>query len=401
MYGWNESGGGTALPKAVITEFAKRGYDVAVFYATAKHPNEKTPYFMEKTIDNGVKLYGIYNRPTIFLDADNPLREICDDKIIALFNSVIDEFQPNVINFHNFLGLSFEMATVAKSRNIVTTFTTHNYHLIDPKLYIYNNDLVSWKNTNFFENSDLPIRYPMLKDAYKARIDKAKSLLLNEIDYIFAVSNRVKELLSDFCGSDERICVINQIHNSLKSLTDKPVQNHIVGEKIRIAFIGDSIPHKGAHLIPQAAQFLTHSNNIHFDIWGDFDNEYGRAIKAIDKANIISLRGKYSANDLRKIAEQSDIALITSLCEETGPIVLSECLAMNLPVIASRIGGAEDFIVDGYNGSLFKAGSPKALAAVIQALVENPFKIEKMRNCCKIPYSFDEYISHLEGIYEI
>jgi len=226
MFGWNESGGGTVLPRAVITEFAKRGYEVAVFYAAAtKHYSENAPYFMEKNIDDGVKLYGIYNRPTIFLDADNPLREVCDAQIISLFNSVLDEFQPNIINFHNFLGLSFEMATVAKSRNIVSTFTTHNYHLLDPKLYIYNNDLVSWKSTDFFENSDLPLRYPMLKDAYKSRIAKAKSLLLDEIDYTFAVSNRVKELLSDFCEIDfdadeNRICVINQIHSSLKPLTD-------------------------------------------------------------------------------------------------------------------------------------------------------------------------------------
>ena len=398
MFGWNDPGGGTVLPKAVITELAKRGYEVAVFYATAKHPIERTPYFMEKTIDNGVKLYGIYNRPTMFLDVDNPQREICDTQIIALFNAVLAEFQPNIINFHNFLGLSFEMATVAKSKNIITTFTTHNYHLLDPKLYIYNNDLVSWKSTDFFENSDLPNRYPMLKDAYKARIDKAKSLLLNDIDYTFAVSNRVKELLSDFCGSDEKICVINQIHNSLKSLIDKPIQNHRVGEKIRFVFIGDGIPHKGAHLIPQATQFLTNTN-INFSLWGDFESEYGKAIKAIDKNNLITLRGRYGANDLRKIAEQSDVAIATSICEETGPIILSEYLAMNLPVVASKIGGVDDFIIDGYNGSLFTAGSPKALAAVIQSLVENPFKIAKMREHCRIPYSFDDYISHLENIF--
>jgi len=97
---------------------------------------------MEKLIEDGVKLYGIYNRPTIFLDLDNPRREICDDNIISLFNKVIDEFQPDIINFHNFLGLSFEMASVSKKRNIVSTFTTHNYHLLDPKLYIYNSDLI-------------------------------------------------------------------------------------------------------------------------------------------------------------------------------------------------------------------------------------------------------------------
>jgi hypothetical protein len=131
------------LPKAITKEFAKRGFEVAVFYATDHHSSVNIPYYMEKIIEDGVKLYGVYNRPTIFLDIDNPLREVCDDKIISLFNSVLDEFQPDIINFHNFLGLSFEMATVAKQRNIVSTFTTHNYHLLDPKLYLINNDLVN------------------------------------------------------------------------------------------------------------------------------------------------------------------------------------------------------------------------------------------------------------------
>ncbi|MDR0927293.1 MAG: glycosyltransferase [Ignavibacteria bacterium] len=401
MYGWNETGGGTKLPKAVVKELAKRGFEVAVFYATASHPTNTTPYYMEKTIDDGVKLYGVYNRPTIFLDADNPMREVCDDRIVALFNDVLDEFQPQIINFNNFLGLSFEIATVAKKRGIPSTFTTHNYHLIDPKLYIYNNELVTWKSTDFFANSDLPKRYPMLADAYKQRVEKAKSILINDIDYVLAVSNRVKELLAEFSGNREvvvqKIAVVNQLHKTIEYLEHNPVKPHTVGDKLRFAFIGDGIPHKGAHIIAQALQFLP-NKNITIDLWGGFDNEYGNAIKSIDKANIITLRGKYSTKDLHRISDSSDCLLFASICEDCAPLVLAEGLAMNLPIIASLIGGVEDFVVDGYNGCLYKAGSPKALAAVMNAIIENPFKLSKMREHCQIPYSFADYITHLENV---
>jgi len=103
---------------------------------------DNTPYFVEKLIEDGVKLFGIYNRATLFTNIESPQREICDENVISIFNNIIDEFQPDIINFHNFLGLSFEMVSVAKRRNIITTFTTHNYHILDPKLYICNSDLV-------------------------------------------------------------------------------------------------------------------------------------------------------------------------------------------------------------------------------------------------------------------
>ena len=130
------------LPKAICKELVVRGYDVAVFYAATVHPYETRSYYLERSVDAGVKLFGVYNRSTLFLDYDNPMREICDDASVKLFKQVLDEFCPDIVNFHNFLGLSFEIASVTKKLGIVSTFTPHNYHLIDPKLYIYDNNIV-------------------------------------------------------------------------------------------------------------------------------------------------------------------------------------------------------------------------------------------------------------------
>ncbi len=398
MYGWNESGGGTTFPKAFIIELAKRGFEVAVFYATHQHDIVKSQYYMEHTNDASVELYGVYNRPTIFLDIDNPMREIKDDNIVKLFRQVIDEFKPDLINFHNFLGLSFEIATVAKELGFVTTYTTYNYHFIDPCLYMYNNDLVSWKNTDFWANSHLPNRYPSLKNAYQKRIEKAQKLLTEEIDYTFAVSRRVRELLTDFCGNGERIAVINQVHQTIDTLLDNPIENHKLSNNIRFAFIGGVMPHKGAHIIAQAAQYIT-NKNVQFDIWGFCSPEYGNAIKAIDKAGNVNLKGEYTREDFRTIADNSDMAIIPSIWEDCAPLVLVECLAMNLPVIVSNIGGAPDFITEGKNGTFFVPGNPKALASVIQALLDNPFKIEQMREQCNVPLRFSDYVDHQVNIF--
>ena len=60
MFGWNESGGGTILPKEMAKSLVKRGFDVTVFYAGLNHPEITTPYYIEKTVDDGVKLIGVF-----------------------------------------------------------------------------------------------------------------------------------------------------------------------------------------------------------------------------------------------------------------------------------------------------------------------------------------------------
>ena len=112
------------------------------------------------------------------------------------------------------------------------------------------------------------------------------------------------------------------------------------------------------------------------------------------------INGEYRKEDFPKIAQQSDMAIMPSIWEDCAPFVLTECLAMKLPVIASNIGGASDFIIEGYNGTFFEPGNAKALAAVIQSLIENSFKIASMRKNCKLTLTFQDYVEHKIKIYD-
>ena len=403
-FGWNETGGGVALPKSISKELAKRGYNVAVFYAALEHPTNKTPYYLEESADDGVRLFGLYNRPAPLYDFDNPLREIYDENVIRAFNSVIDKVNPNIVNIHNLHGLTLEIASIIKKRGIVSTFTTYNYHLIDPKGTFYNNTLEVWKSTDFFANSDLPSRFPHLREGYKKRIDKCKELILNDIDYVFAVSNRVRDIFLEFVGdtASNKICVMNQLLSSVQQFEDAPVKERAKDNTLRVAYIGYIVPHKGIHIIAQALQYISNPN-IKIDIYGDSYgsseiNDYTRAIKQFDRNNVITFCGSYSASDLRKIGENYDIMIVPSIYEDPAPIVFAESLSMCLPVIASKIGGAEDFIIDGFNGITYSAHNPKALASVITMLLENPYKIPQLKANVKLPYTFDTYITHLENV---
>lgn len=59
-------------------------------------------------------------------------------------------------------------------------------------------------------------------------------------------------------------------------------------------------------------------------------------------------------------------------------MVATEAMACGKPVIASRVGGLPDQIVDGFNGFLVPPRNPKAIADRILYLLENPSEMRRM-----------------------
>lgn len=72
------------------------------------------------------------------------------------------------------------------------------------------------------------------------------------------------------------------------------------------------------------------------------------------------------------------IALIPSICADACPTVAMEAMAMERPIIASRIGGLPDIVADGETGFLIPPGDSDALRDTILRLLANPVLRERM-----------------------
>ena len=66
-----------------------------------------------------------------------------------------------------------------------------------------------------------------------------------------------------------------------------------------------------------------------------------------------------------------DIVVVASLTEGSS-IVAMEAMAAEKPVVATRVGGVPEVVVDGETGVLVEPGDPEALAAAIESLLEKP-----------------------------
>ena len=76
-------------------------------------------------------------------------------------------------------------------------------------------------------------------------------------------------------------------------------------------------------------------------------------------------------DDVAEILAGSQIFVLSSR-SEASPMAVLEAMAAGLPVIASRVGGLSELVVENETGLLVAPGDPRALAAAIGSLVENP-----------------------------
>lgn len=396
-YGWLQDGGGTEFPRSLAKAIVRKNIEVIVVAAEEIHSANRTPYFVEKSIDDGVELYKIFNRATTFLDADNPRREITDEHILEIFNRIIQTEKPDLVHFHNFLGLSFAISDIPKRMGIPSIFTAHNFHLIDPELYMfhYHDRLAKWESLDLIENSKLIIKHPQLKLDYKIRQEVARKILRENIDVFIAPSQRYAQIYNEFAGIYNKTVVLNQISEVCNYHIAKTKD---FSGKFRIGYLGSIYPHKGVHLIYQAAEILS-DYDIEFCLFGSAVIEYINNLINKYPNTKVKYMGSYRTSDLVDISKDLDCTIISSILEEAGPLVAPEALSLGLPIIGANIGGIPDFIVDGLNGKLYSYNDSTDLAKVIKFLFQNPDELKRMQLNAYLPYNFDDYVDNLVELY--
>jgi len=75
-------------------------------------------------------------------------------------------------------------------------------------------------------------------------------------------------------------------------------------------------------------------------------------------------------SDIPEIIASFDIAVLPSFFEGMGRVLL-EAMAMERPVVASRVGGIPELVKDGINGFLTTPGDAKGLAESIKKLLND------------------------------
>ena len=100
-------------------------------------------------------------------------------------------------------------------------------------------------------------------------------------------------------------------------------------------------------------------------------------LRRLDLAERVSLVGALRSGDVLGIVRTADVVVLSSVVAGSGqmegiPVALMEALACEVPVVASRLSGTPELVIDGETGLLVDAGDADALADAIERLSRDP-----------------------------
>jgi glycogen synthase len=230
---------------------------------------------------------------------------------------------------------------------------------------------------------------------------------LSSVHAITAISSDIRKRILDLGGAPEKVHLIaNGIFlNEFGPLT---VCQEMADTKNRyIFYLGRLEKDKGVDVLIKAFFEVKKKHpDIRLKIGGDgkeMDSLKGLADKleighSVDFLGIV--RGNLKIQLLREA-----LCLVCPSKREAFGIVNVEAFASGVPVVASRVGGIPDIVIDGYNGLLVEPDNPIDLAENIDAILrDHKLRQRFAKNALKSASHYDwslkvkEYISVYQDI---
>ena len=127
---------------------------------------------------------------------------------------------------------------------------------------------------------------------------------------------------------------------------------------LKIAYLGNIVPFKGAHVILREVLRLPDPGRAEVHIYGRpvneaYHEEVTRLALELPEGRVVLHGGYRSDKELQEILSTVHLVVFPSLWEENYPLVVRETLLHGVPVVGSTLGGVPEAIEDGVTGFLF------------------------------------------------
>lgn len=346
-----------------------------------------------------------------------------DPGLSATLSQLLDIVQPHVVHVHNLLNLSFDLPAAADARGIAVAATLHDYTLVCPsggqrihqaEAHVCR-DIDVDRCARCFPDSpfhsqwrfgQLARRTPNLlaslagtlrrrapatmamagqalsraggvpattPAAIRQRLESARAAFIH-FDVAVAPSASLARGYEQLGFPSERLLVSDY---GFDPLPRRPSRTSFDGP-LRIGFVGTLVWHKGADVLIDAVRQLP-QDRIDVRIYGDpaISPVYAAALRAAAAKAPITFEGAFDRASAAACYADLDVLVVPSRWLENSPLVIHEAFMTGVPVIGSAIGGIEDLLGDG-RGVLVPPGDPAALAAALQAVLDEPAHLERL-----------------------
>ena len=386
-------GGAEIYAESIACALNKKGHEVIVI--TQQPYSGLSSLFPRPHIKNGIKLYRFYplnifslynakNKPLFLkglwraIDLLNPLPAI-------LIRNIISKEKPDITHLNMLLGFSqlFLVRLLAKMQ-IPLILTLHSYEFFCLKCDLLKSTGGTCQKANLFCRLFIYLSRHILSSLPNTIISPSKSCL--DIYEKYGLFKRCKKVV---------------LPNAVETYANNPRIDKIAAKrKFIILYAGRLVKIKGIHILISAFRELTREN---IELWLAGDGTHEETLKELASTDKrIRFLGKLPHNKVKKLYQESDVSVLPSIFFDISPFSALESLAAGCPVIASRIGGMQELIRDGYNGCLVEPNDIGQLRKTMESLIEDTVKLRKLSlNAFESSknFSIDDYTAKLEKIY--
>ncbi len=296
---------------------------------------------------------------------------------IARLSRFMGRVRPDVVNAHLFraVAVAAPLARLHRVRGVVET-----YHGRE-----------GWRRG--------PVRGSFAPDRAVARL----------VDRVIAVSEAARDFLVTGKGYPARKIVVIPNGRDLAAFTPgahrETVRKElgVGGETPVVAVVGRLDAQKGhTHLLRAWPAVRAEFPDARLVLVGDGvlrDVLAGEA-RALGVADAVTFTGFRA--DVPRLLDAADVVALPSLYEGM-PLTVIEASAMARPIVATRVDGTPEVVVDGETGCLVPPADPAALARAISALLGDPARAralgEAARARARVRFDLARQVEATAGVY--
>jgi glycosyltransferase involved in cell wall biosynthesis len=183
-----------------------------------------------------------------------------------------------------------------------------------------------------------------------------------------------------------------------------------IGDAPFVFSAGRLVRKKGfEHLIDAAGLLAARVAGVRVVIAGAGDLHHELDARARRTKAPITLVGARRQDEVGDLAAAADVVAVPSVHDAEGnvdglPNFALEALATSTPVVASRVGGLSQAIIDGVTGILVPEGDPLALAAALERLLIDPAMARRLGTAARAEvtrrFGWDRIAERFERAYD-
>lgn len=342
-----------------------------------------------------------------------------NERIRAWFSGLLENNRPDLIHLHSGYLLTVSPLAAAQQLGIPTVISLHDYWTVCPRIQLLHPDgtrcagpspeRCAWclrtEQRRYREPDRLsggllsrwmekPAIARLLGASSVQQIKERQSTVrqvLQRCNAILAHARLVRDLILQ-TGVEEKRVLLSPYGLDTSAWPD-PLPQKNTSDALRIGYLGNLIPTKGAAILVQAFRILKTSRQVELRIYGDLEKDpaFGRELQHLANGDErIYFLGRYENARVPYLMQDIDVLVVPSLWNETGPLVTLEGLACHTPVVVSDIPNMVHQVRAEEDGLVFQTGNAASLAGQLERLATQPGLLEHLRNGIQPVRTLDE-----------